>query len=349
MPITPARADEFKKAVFAMQGSCSIIMAQVDPDAIGAAFGVAHLITTLRPKNGFEIRIFFGGSVSHPQNRAIINRFDLQKRMKSMKQFTEADSHNVILVDSSSVSDGRLQIQGKIEPVIVIDHHRGGDVAEGGGRFIWTEDVGAASTLVVELALALEVVFDDSNQTVAVLLGMGIHTDTGSLTDCSERDRAAYNIVVSAIPHQELAQLFRYPLPQSHFDNVRRALENKMVDNGRLVTHIGRIAPEEGDDLSTIADSLIRMNGVTLVIVWAIVDKVVRISARSADITSPLDIFLRDRLPSNASSGAKLSSNGQGIGGATISMDLGVWMVPETTEEIVSLVSKWIQTKIFQK
>ena len=348
MNLTEDRITKFRGLIENATGNISIVIAQVDPDALGAARGIAWLVNQLRPKNGLEVNTFYAGSISHPQNQAIVNRFDLLKRMKPMKSFSVCDNHNVIL-DSSSVTDGRLlaQTDQRIDPFIVIDHHRGSEIKERDETFVWIEDVGSASTILTELIQSLGFGFGDTNQTVALLLALGIHTDTGSLTDCFERDRLAYNVLTSAVSNQDLTQLFRYPLPQSHFVNVERALRNKVVQGGKLVTHIGKISSSDGDDLSSIADDLIRMSGVTLVVVWGIIDKMVRISARNADITNPLDIFLRERLPSS-SCGAKLSSDGRGIGGGNLTLDLGVWMIEETTEEVVSLVSKWIQTKIFE-
>jgi len=342
------RLNRFRAVVNAMSGSCSIIISQVDPDALGGAVALAEVITKCKTGNGLKIKIFYGGAVSHPQNVAIMNKFDLARRMRPIRQFGEDDNRNVVLVDSSSLDDARLQLKEKIDPVIVIDHHRGSSVQEREGTFVWIEDVGSASTLVVELMRSLKIGPLEEHPMVALLLAVGIYTDTSGLTDCIRRDRDAYNVVADIAPGQELTQLFRYPLPSSHFDNLGKALENREFRDGKMVTHLGKIRPEEGDDLSTIADSLIRMTGVTLVIVWGIVDKTVRISARNADITNPLDVFLRDRF-AGASCGAKLSSDGRGIGGGTVSLDLGVWMTEGTTQEVVALVSKWINNSVFQK
>ncbi len=350
MNLNQERLAKLRSLVGNFTGGVSIIISQVDPDALGAARAFMQLISHLRPKNGLEVKMFYGGAISHPQNQTVINRYDLAKKLKPMKTFTAQDNTNVVLVDSSSLADGRLCLNPeiRIDPVIVIDHHRGSDVAEHENTFVWIEDVGAASTLMTELLVAAGVEFNETNHVVAVLLALGIHTDTGSLTDCGPRDRDAYNIVTNSVPNQELSQLFRYPLPTSHFHNVKKALGNMEIRDGKLVTHIGKIQPNEGDDLSSISDDLIRMNSVTLVIVWGIIDRTVRISARNADISNPLDLFLRDRFP-GASCGAKLSANGQGIGGGTISIDIGQWMIPETVSEVESLVSKWVQTQVFLK
>lgn len=350
MNLPKDRITKFRRIVEHMEGSASILISQVDPDAIGSARALAWIIGQIRPKNGFEIKTFFAGAISHPQNVALVSKFDLGAKMRPMSSFGPNDNKNVILVDSSSIHDARLGLPTgiRIDPVMVIDHHRGGDVKEGKDSFIWVEDVGAASTLLVILAISLGFQFDDSNITTSTLLALGIHTDTGSLTSYTPKDLVAYSRVASAVPSQELAQLFRYPLPPTYYKNYAKALANEVMVGGTLVTHIGIISAAEGDDISTIADSLIRRTGITLVLVWGIIGGVVRLSARNADITRPLGSFLGATFP-RASSGAKLSGDGRGIGGATINLDIGDWMNSETSNEVVALVSKWICSKVFGK
>jgi len=333
-----------------MRDGCTIIIAQVDPDAIGSAVAMARLIHRIKG-NGFKAKIFYAGSISHPQNRALVNRFNLASAMKHVKNFTAADNRNVVLVDSSAIADNRLSGIDKIKPLIVIDHHRGGDVVEEDNSFVWVEDVGSASTMMFEAMQALEVpIVEGESMTVALLLAVGIYTDTGSLMDCSARDRTAYNEIAGLVPNSDLIQLFRYPLPISHFVNIRNAYANMVTRDGRLVTHLGKIDGAEGDDLATIADELIRMNNVTLVIVWGIIghDRTVRLSARSSDISSPLDVFLRDRFPAG-SCGAKLTSDGRGVGGGNVNLNIDPWMTHDTEAEVIALVSKWVQTMVFRK
>jgi nanoRNase/pAp phosphatase (c-di-AMP/oligoRNAs hydrolase) len=144
----------------------------------------------------------------------------------------------------------------------------------------------------------------------------------------------------------ELANLFSYPLPSSYFDNLHKALGRVTQKSGRLVTNIGTIKSEQGDDLSTISDMFIRRDDVSLVVVWGIIGRTVRISARNTDISRPLEAFLKDRF--GESSGAKLSPQGTGIGGGMISLELGVWMTPDTVPEVEAMVSKHITSLVFR-
>ena len=81
----------------------------------------------------------------------------------------------------------------------------------------------------------------------------------------------------------EVAQFVEYPLPESHFNHLREALSQMSRRTTRSLALCGVMSDADGDDLSTIADYLIRMTGVTLVVVWAIIGSKVRVSARNRD------------------------------------------------------------------
>jgi len=83
-----------------------------------------------------------------------------------------------------------------------------------------------------------------------------------------------------------------------------------------------------------------------MVVVWGIIGNAVRISARNIDLTTPLDRFLKECFGER--SGAKLTPEGRGEGGALIELDLGFWLSESTKEEVRALVAKQISSLIFQ-
>ena len=125
-----------------------------------------------------------------------------------------------------------------------------------------------------------------------------------------------------------------------------RALARELR-GGRLLASVGHIRPEEGDDLSTFANHFLRRDGVTLAVVWGIIDNTVRISARNANLSSPLDAFLHDRF--GESSGAKLAPDGRGEGGARLRLDLGLWLSDATRSQVEEMVSARLKELIFDE
>jgi len=336
-----ARLENFKEIVKQTDGkNIGIIITQIDPDALASAFGLEYLINTVRGKEG-GVNIYYCGGVGHPQNRTIINKYDLRRRMEPIEDFSSNIAYTA-LVDSSSVNDARLPGKNPIEPIIVIDHHRESVLPDKEETFYWIEDVGSSSTLIAELLEAIGAEFNGENTYLSTLLAMGVYTDTKALVSGSSRDRHAYGFATKATSAVEFAQLIEYPFPETHFNNLEKALQRRKRGGSRLITNIGRIPQESSDDISSIADYLLRMEGISLVVVWAIIGEDVRISARSTDISTPLAEFMREKF--GPDSGAKLDPAGRGEGGALIDLDLGFWM----SENNLDIVEKMVEQRLEQ-
>lgn len=341
-----AKYDRFKAIVEGLRDRVLILITQVDPDAMGAAFALMKILTTLNPK--CRCCITYCGAIGHPQNRAICNRFGLRGKMASIVEFDHGDlpEFDIVLVDSSSADESRIPEKFRpIKPKIVIDHHRGADIHEKDGNFVWIEEVGAVSTLISELAEEAKVELPIEER---LMLALGIYTDTKALVGCCARDMMAYGIVTKHIPPESFASLIKYPLPPSFFDHLRKALETMETQGSRIVACAGIINPDEGDDVAAIADGLIRRTGATLVVVCAIIGDCVRLSARSSDSTMSLDEFLKARFgPKNA--GAKLTPDGFGEGGATVTFNLGFWLSngDDSDDLKVKIVLNKIRSVIF--
>ncbi|MEK7512386.1 MAG: DHH family phosphoesterase [Patescibacteria group bacterium] len=340
------KISEFENIVSRQTGNAYIIITQVDPDALGAAFGMARIFEKMNKR----VKIFYSGGIAHPQNRAIVNRCNLQSRMKHLSELKEEElrANFCVLVDSSLISDPRLgELKGKINPVVAIDHHRDSDIIAGENCFMLVEDVGACCSLVVEMMKAMNIELSEDDKMLATIMAMGIYTDTKALAATHSRDLEAYAFVRQFSSQSDLNQLIDYDLPETFYRNLEEALKNSHQNNGRLVTYIGYVNINEGDDLSTIADLLVRSASVNLVIVWGIVGKVVRISARNTDISTSLGQFLRDRF--GRTTGAKLAPDGRGEGGGIIELDLGLWVGETNKGKIVDMVCERIKELVFSE
>ena len=338
------RIEAFRSAVAALSSPTFVVLTQVDPDAIGAAAAMAWILEQLRPD--LMVSICACGSIGHPQNRVLINRCGLGSLLKPITTLQEHPDACQVLVDSSMSVDNRLPVGMTLSPQIVIDHHRGSDLLDDPERFVWIEDLGATCTMVTELAEALDIPLPQVRH-LPLLLAMGIYTDTRALIAASARDRGAYDRLIDQLDIIEFQSLLDYPLPESHYDNLLHALTRCEQRGSRLLTSVGHIRPEDGDDLSTFANYLLRRDGVTLVVVWGIIDSTVRISARNANLSDPLDAFLRARF--GASSGAKLAPDGRGEGGARLRLDLGLWLSDATRPQVEEMVSTRLKELIFDE
>lgn len=336
------------------KGTLPIIVAQMDPDAMGAAVALQHLARTKAERQAV---IYYGGSFGHPQNRAMANRFSDVRAMRPLEELanvaTTAERLRVAIVDSSSLDDARLRGRGLdldlFDPTIVIDHHHSSVSRDRPGTFVWIDEgVGAASTLLVELLRQTGVKSTLENSELLTLLSLGIYTDTNALASSSARDRRAFGWAQRGADEADFYRLLNYPLTGGHFERLSKAISGATVQNGRLITTVGVVNRQDADDISTVADHLSRRDDITMVVVWGVVDGRVRLSVRSRDMTLSLKGFLADRFGAD-SVGAKLSPDGRGIGGGLLTLDLG-WLESEQTQDaILKVVALRLSELIFRE
>jgi len=325
----------------------AVVSFQSDLDAWGMSFSIAHIIKELKSAEGKEcdIRIVYDGVIGHRQNRLVATRFDLVSKMVPLSEFELHEDEIVILVDSSKIQDGRLPEGVKINPNIVIDHHRESDISDDDlTRLVWIEDLGAGSSMIVELMDALEIQLDEKeNKFIAILLALGIYTDTERLKKASFRDTFALGRLQELYTFAtEFDQLTDFSRPEGYFDHDAYATYHRHRSGPHLFTFAGFLDKESGDDLADIANHLIRMEGVTLVVVAAVIDKIVRASVRAtAEFNDPLGEFLERRLDKfEASSGHRIMPLvGSSAGGFRIELyGLGPWITDTTKEEAEALI-----------
>lgn len=332
-----------------LNGNVIILFTQVDPDAVGSAMGLSEIITDIAGAqlnwNG-TIILSYCGSVGHPQNNTLFNKYGLFEKFVPARDLNIGEDDIVMFVDSSSISDGRLPLELRgLDPVVVIDHHRGEDLPDVNDRFFWIEEVGAASTLVAELSQ--ECGTQLSVSTINMML-LGIHTDTKDLTAASERDLSAYNMLKSQVDSSdELRSLINFSLPSSHFASLTHALNHKTRVANRVVANAGIIKPINGDVLSTIADDLLREEGVSLVIVWGFVGDCVRMSARSTDPSLSLNEFLKGRFDGNG--GAKFAPDGRSEGGVLIPLGIFAGSSPDVLQTHMNAYSERVNELVLEE
>jgi len=324
--------------------SFTIIVAQIDPDALGSAFGMQALLDLL----GHGSVIYYSGRVSHPQNEALCNKFNLLSKMTHISKIADEHKKNVILVDSNRAKDSRMPVA--LAPVIVVDHHRDSDVVEDDNSFVWLdEEIGAASTQIVELLNHLAPPDWKISDSLALMLALGIYTDTKEMIRAGSRDQECYAWCKRYANYGDLLQMILYKRPFSFLKNLARAVgyvdKRNTFRQGRIVASLGHISSKQGDDLAMIADEFLRTTGVVLAVTWAVVEhngiESVRVCARSEDLTLNLGNFLKERF--GEKSGAKLLPDGAGEGGALVELEVGPWLRKDEMVEAVGLrIIEWL-------
>ncbi len=289
-------------AVLAKQDRLAIPIAQVDPDGIGSAMGLAAIARHL----GVESDVMYAGSFGHPQTRMLWETFGLGDRITRFSGI--APESSVALVDSSQTKDARF---GGVElsPAIIIDHHGAALRDLTGDRFHYVAPCGAASSIVALLGMMLSVPFDSETCT---LLALGIQTDTFGLTGISTgpMDRAMFASLMETGDQGALYRLSRFSMSERAFSIVQRLLTHKAIHgHGVLVAQPATLLDEsEGEYLAFAADLLSGHKDARLVLVLGVAGDTIRVCARTREPSFPLGEVLHQLF--GEGSGAKPGSGG---------------------------------------
>ncbi len=325
------------------QNKLNIVITQVDPDAMASGFAIKYILSKVYKFTNVEIYIC--GNISHPQNKTIANYFNLISQMKNIKEIETDKPFG--FVDSHDLIDSRLSIELNPENLFfIIDHHRG-EVSKllNKNCSIWIDEVGAASTLITELIQSCEISFEEEASYIYNLLALGIYTDTKSLVSATTRDMAAFSYLRGYLDPLDIARFISYPQPSSYFKNLCQSLSSFHQKESKGIASLGFISKNERDDLSSIADMLLRREGINFVAVWGIIEDTVSISFRSHNLSNPLDSFIKEKF--NGLGGAKLGADGRAEGGAAIPISLSFWATNDNKDLLLQIAQSRINSLIF--
>lgn len=334
------KLEKFKRIINGSfpDGNPKILIAQMDPDAIGSASMLAYALEL-----AFQVAptIYYAGVIDHPQTFEIFNHFRLKERFLVIPKDT-TDLGNVILVDSSLRNDIRMG-EKKFTPVVIIDHHDATDIKESENVFLWVEPVGATVTLVYRLLKTLEIKTEDDPrwQDLATQGALGIATDTKDFTEGVPRscDVEAWSELMRSASVQHYSELMKYSLPARYFSLWHEITDPKncTIHKTLLIAHTSPMWSGELAFLSRFADEYIRHEQASTVIVWSLVVGIglamkVRTMDKSEDITDLVRQF--------ASGGGGKSTYGVGSGGTLVIFPTPIVPTEDNAQLLIAAVEK---------
>ena len=304
-----------------------------DPDAIGSAIGMQWL---LKRKFMCKSKVFYGGEVSHPQNKTMINTLDI--RMQQASEFNKNDFDSIIIVDATSNNVDVPYVD------FVLDHHRVEETAENCVDYI--ESVGSCATLVWELIGELGIDLSemtDLDSYILTAIYFGVRNDTEDFIFATERDFKVVQTLNRFIDKKKLQKIISYPYPEYFFELERRFNEdgNSKLKKSVYAGTIGVVTPLQRDALPALADRILRLAGVETSIVFGAVDDKLEASVRSQNTNLEVNTFCQDVF------GKEYSGGKQGSGGARV--PLGICGVHDAPDEIRIHLWNALRDKIFHK
>ena len=256
-----------------------------DPDAMSAALA----LDALADSADTDTALHYPGQIRHQENRAFETVLDLE--FDRIESSTDLEADTVVLVDHNEARG--FSRAESIDPVAVVDHHPGG----GTGREFTDvrPENGACASIFAEYfdEMGWDPVSPEESESlengsktidprVSTGLLYGIQSDTKSLTKgCSPAEFRASEYLYPGVDQDRLDRIANPQVDAEVLDVKATAIQERDVRNAFAVSDVGHVS--NVDAIPQAADELLRLEGVTAVVVLGDKDGRIHLSGRSRD------------------------------------------------------------------
>jgi nanoRNase/pAp phosphatase (c-di-AMP/oligoRNAs hydrolase) len=238
---------------------------------------------------GTGTTLHYPGQIRHQENRAFETVLDLDfDRIESVAELPDAP---VVLVDHNEPRG--FSGAESIDPIAVVDHHPGG--GEGSAFTDVRPDNGACASIFAEYfeEMGWETVDHERVEKLAETDGVvpsevatgllyGIQSDTKALTKgCSTAEFEASAYLYPGVDEDRLDRIANPEVDAEVLDIKATAITRRTVQNAFAVSDVGVVS--NVDAIPQAADELLRLEGVTAVVVFGDKDGTIHLSGRSRD------------------------------------------------------------------
>ena len=330
------------RRLLAARDEVSVLMhPNPDPDAMASAMAVR----TLAESVDTDATMQYTGQIRHQENRAFETVLDLD--FERVEDASELASKDVVLVDHNTPRG--FSGADSVDPFAVVDHHPGDGT---GSEFTDVRtDNGACATICAEYFEKLgwdPMDPDDEGGPEQLPTGLatgliyGIQSDTKHLTKgCSAAEFRAASYLYEGVDEDMLDRIANPEVDAEVLEVKARAITNREVRNAFAFANVCEV--NNADAIPQAADELLRLEGVTAVVVAGEKDGTVHLSGRSRDDRVHMGRTLRaavDDIPMAEAGGHARMGGGQisldhmeGLGPST-----GMTM-PELTDRLFDAMS----------
>ncbi len=298
-----------------------------DPDAISSAMTLKEIAERV----GVRAEIIYFGDIGHEENKALVNI--LQIEMKRGKDVDFEEFTKFAIVDSSK--PGVNNTIPKDTPMsIVIDHHPPSEEIEAEYVDIRT-DAGATATIMTKYLQEFDMI---PSRELATALFFGIITETDEFRrNTYPSDFTAAAFLYPYVDKEIIEKIETPSLSADTLDALGMAILNRHIYGSYLISNAGVI--RDKDALAQASDYLLKLEGVTTVIVFGIAKDHIFISARNKDIRVNIGDILKRAFEDVGSAGGHPHAAGAQI-------PLGVFGEINDKESIMKLVEEVITKRI---
>lgn len=305
-----------------------------DPDAIASAAALSVIAQTL----GFKTQIVYGGDITHHENRAFVNLLGVDLRKISRGSYELKRYPFIALVDCQPNGNLTILEGNDYEKIkILIDHHQIlqhlQELLPNDAFLDIRPEVNSSSAILAEYLRTL-------NISVTPLLGTalfyGIYIDTKKFSKLSHVDLKAIEFLAGKVDYELLDKIEHPDISTETAEILAKAIMNRRIYKNVVISNVGFITNR--DAIAESADFLLRLEGITTVLVFGIVDDRIEISARTRDVRVNIGTVLREAFGDIGTGGGHPQS-----GGARI--PLGIFKLAKDKNSLLRLAEEAITEK----
>ncbi|NJE09105.1 phosphoesterase [Thermococcus sp. M39] len=308
-----------------------------DPDSMASASALKAIAQTF----GLKAEIVYGGVISHHENRALVNILGFDMKRVSKGSY-EIKRHSAIaLIDCQPNGNLTILEEDDLKKIqIIIDHHQLLQSLKEKlppDAFVDIRpEVNATSSILAEYFKALNLPLDE---TLFTGLFYGIYTDTKKFSKLSHVDLKAIEFLAQKVNYELLDKIEHPDISTETAEILARAILNRKIYKNVVISNVGFITNR--DAIAESADFLLRLEGITTVLVFGIVDDRIEISARTRDVRINIGKVLKEAFGEIGSGGGHAQS-----GGARIS--LGIFKLAKDKSSLLKLAEEAITEKFLE-
>lgn len=242
-----------------------------DPDAIASACGLKKLLSQ---QAKLPVEIAYQGIIGRAENKALVRY--LGRPLRPLTKAVLQRASCIALVDTQPATGNNPLPPGTV-PHIVIDHHQWRAETAAAAFHDVRPDVGSTSTIVAGYLQAAGITPD---KLLATALFYGIKTDTmGLVRGVSPVDVDTFHRLQALTDLTALEEIQRAQVPATYFKGLVTAFQSARVHGSLVTSYLG--AMSYPDQAAEVADTLLRLQGVTWVVCSGYYENELVIAVRS--------------------------------------------------------------------
>ena len=266
------RSDRFLAALRPAKRVVFVSHVNPDPDSLGSALGLAHLVEA---KLDLPTLLTRDGLISRAENKALVEGLNLDLTPIERVVWQAGDA--VVMVDSQPKT-GRHSFCPNTPVTAVLDHHdTPGDLAGVSFADIRPK-FGATCTLVTRYLIDQNVPIPER---LATALLYGIETEVGGFPrEAGPEDDAALARLYPLADRDLIARIRNARLPHSHFECVLQALQSSFIYDRLIISWVNPLPQPEL--AAEVCDFMVRFEKVDWAVCVGVYKDTLVLSVRSS-------------------------------------------------------------------